>query len=138
MKRKISKNTITDAAATIGGAIAAGFVKKTISKAVPNIPAVVGNALPLVVGIFLTGQRNSMIKALGVGMIAKGGFDLAAAFIPGISAPGDDDIFSVSAPADQSILALPADQSILAGLDSFDGIEAAEDFDGLGAMEDDE
>lgn len=135
MKRRINKNAITDAAATIGGAIAAGFAKKAITKAVPNLPPVVSNALPLVLGIFLTGQKNSIIKALGVGMIAKGGFDLAAAFVPGITGADDNDVFAVSAPADQSILALPADQSILSGMDEM-GIEAAEDMEAIGLNDD--
>ena len=38
MKRRISKNTITDAAATIGGAIAAGFVATDPDPGIRPIP----------------------------------------------------------------------------------------------------
>jgi len=120
-----SKINVPSILGIVGGAIAANFARKAIEKAAPSLnPAIVG-LLPVGLGIFLSMQKSDAVKGLGLGMIAKGGLDLAAAFIPGIGAPEIDDLFMSASndmdllglPADQSILSLPADQSILSGMD---------------------
>jgi hypothetical protein len=68
----------------------------------------------------LAGQKNVLIKNAGLGMIAKGGSDLAASFIPGMGSL--DDIF-MSLPADQSVLSLPADQSIISAPEIIEGTD---------------
>ena len=110
---KKMKFPVQEAAGIVAGSIAAGFVVKLINDKLPNVPAVVKSLIPIGAGLFLSGQKNTIVKMAGLGMISTGGLNLAKAFIPGIGAMDD----LLSAPADQSILSLPADQSILAGDD---------------------
>jgi hypothetical protein len=125
MKRTTkSKINVPSILGIVGGAIVAGIAKKTLESKAPNLPAVVRGLLPVGLGIFLSMQKNEIVKGAGLGMIAKGGLDLASAFIPGIGAAEIDDLFMngndmdlLGLPADQSILSLPADQSILSGMD---------------------
>jgi hypothetical protein len=126
MKRTTkSKINVPSILGIVGGAIVAGIAKKTLESKAPNLPAAVRGLLPVGLGIFLSMQKNEIVKGAGLGMIAKGGLDLASAFIPGIGAPEIDDLFMSASddmdllglPADQSILSLPADQSILSGMD---------------------
>jgi hypothetical protein len=120
-----SKINVPSILGIVGGAIVAGLAKKTLESKAPNLPAAVRGLLPVGLGIFLSMQKNEIVKGAGLGMIAKGGLDLASAFIPGIGAPEIDDLFMSASndmdllglPADQSILSLPADQSILSGMD---------------------
>ncbi len=119
-----SKLPINEAAGVVVGAIAAGFAGNLVNKMLPNAPGYIKGLLPIGAGIFLAGNKNTLLRGAGFGMIAKGGSDLAASLLPNMLA-GVDDIF-LSEPADQSILSLPADQSILAGNDEFVG----EDFVG--------
>lgn len=110
---KKMKFPVQEAAGIVAGSIAAGFVVKLINDKLPNVPAVVKSLIPIGAGLFLSGQKNTIVKMAGLGMISTGGLNLAKAFIPGIGQMDD----LLSAPADQSILSLPADQSILAGDD---------------------
>lgn len=142
------KFPVAEAAGIIAGSIAAGFVTKLVNDKLPNVPNVVKSIIPIGAGLFLAGQKNTIVKNAGLGMIAKGGADLARAFVPGIGASIDD---LISSPADQSILSLvlpedtisdPADASILSGDDllmSPEEIAAADDFavngDPMGAEE---
>jgi len=121
-KSKINVPTILG---VIGGAIVAGVAKKAIEKAAPTMNSKIVGLVPVALGVFLSLQKNEIVKGAGLGMIAKGGFDLAGAFIPAIAGPEMDDLFMSASddldmlglPADQSILSLPADQSILSGMD---------------------
>lgn len=114
------KLPIQEAAGIIAGSLAAGFVSKLINDKMPTAPKAVKALIPVGAGILLSANKNVIIKNAGLGMIAKGGADLASAFIPGIGAL--DDIF-VSDPADQSILSLPADQSVLSAPEIIEGSE---------------
>jgi hypothetical protein len=110
---KKMKFPVQEAAGIVAGSIAAGFVVKLINDKLPNVPAVVKSLIPIGAGLFLSGQKNTIVKMAGLGMISTGGLNLAKAFVPGIGSMDD----LLGAPADQSILSLPADQSILAGDD---------------------
>lgn len=133
------KFPIQEAAGIIAGSVAAGFVAKFISEKMPNTPKGLKALIPIGAGLFLAGQKNTIVKNAGMGMIAKGGADLASLFVPGIGAAMDD---LLSGPADQSILSLPmgdpADMSIISGeeplLMSPEEIAAADEF-AMGAEE---
>jgi len=122
MAKKI-KFPVQEAAGIVAGSIAAGFVVKLINDKLPNVPAVVKSLIPIGAGLFLSGQKNTIVKMAGLGMISTGGLNLAKAFIPGIGSMDD----LLGAPADQSILSLPADMSIMAGDDD---LLAGEEFVG--------
>lgn len=124
MKKSRKTNIpVMEIAGVLAGAITAGIVKNLVSKQFANMNNTVKSAIPLGVGVVLAMQKNSLVKNAGVGMIAKGGFDIVKGFAPNlIEGPADDSVDAlfyegVNLPADQSILSLPADQSILAGLD---------------------
>lgn len=117
-KKSKMKLPINEVLGVVAGAVAAGFVSKLVNDKLPNVPGVVKSLIPVGVGVFLAGNKNTIIKGAGFGMVAKGGADLASNLIPGIGAI--DEVF-LSAPADQSILSLPADQSVLSGDDDFIG-----------------
>lgn len=110
------KLPINEVLGVVAGAVAAGFVSKLVNDKLPNVPGVVKALIPIGAGVFLTGNKNTMLKGIGFGMVAKGGAELASTLIPGI---GNVDEVFLSAPADQSILSLPADQSVLSGNDDF-------------------
>lgn len=122
-KKSKMKLPINEVLGVVGGAVAAGFVTNLVEKNLPNVPSAVKSLIPIGAGIFLAGNKNVILRGVGYGMVAKGGSDLAGAFIPAIG--NVDDIF-LSAPADQSILSLPADQSVLSGDDDF--ISGDDDF----------
>jgi hypothetical protein len=128
-KKSKMKLPINEVLGVVAGAVAAGFVSKLVNDKLPNVPGVVKSLIPVGVGVFLAGNKNTIIKGAGFGMVAKGGADLASTLIPGI---GNIDEVFLSAPADQSILSLPADQSVLSGDDDFIG--ADDDF--IGADDD--
>lgn len=112
---------INEAAGIVAGSLAAGFVTKIVNDKLPNVPNVTKALIPIGVGLFLSTNKNAILKNAGFGMIAKGGMDLANAFIPGIAG------LYLESPADQSILSLPADQSIMSGDDSLGEIEGTDD-----------
>lgn len=119
-KKSKMKLPINEVLGVVAGAVAAGFVSKLVNDKLPNVPGVVKSLIPVGVGVFLAGNKNTIIKGAGFGMVAKGGADLASTLIPGI---GNIDEVFLSAPADQSILSLPADQSVLSGDDEFIGAD---------------
>jgi len=125
MAKSKMKFPVQEAVGIIAGSLAAGFVNKLVTDKLPNVPNVVKALIPVGAGLFLAGQKNTIAKNAGLGMIAAGGTNLAKSFIPGIGA-GIDDL--LGAPADQSILALPADQSILAGEEFFGEEFVGEEF----------
>jgi hypothetical protein len=124
---KKMKFPIQEAAGIIAGSIAAGFVSKMVNDRLPNVPNAVKAIIPIGAGLFPSGQKNTIVKMAGFGMIAKGGADLAKAFLPGIGAEMDN---LLGSPADQSILSLPADQSLLSGEDFVGEDFVGEDFVG--------
>jgi hypothetical protein len=123
MAKKKMKLPINEVLGVVAGAVAAGFVSKLVNDKMPNTPGYIKALIPIGAGIFLTGNKNAIIKGAGFGMVAKGGAELATTLIPGI---GNIDEIFLSAPADQSILSLPADQSVLSGDDDF--INGDDDF----------
>lgn len=122
-KSKKMKLPINEVLGVVAGAVAAGFVSKLVNDKMPNTPGYIKALIPIGAGIFLTGNKNAIIKGAGFGMVAKGGAELASTLIPGI---GNIDEVFLSAPADQSILSLPADMSVLSGNDDF--INGDDDF----------
>ena len=123
MAKKKIKLPINEVLGVVAGAVAAGFVSKLVNDKMPNTPGYIKALIPIGAGIFLTGNKNAIIKGAGFGMVAKGGAELASTLIPGI---GNIDEVFLSAPADQSILSLPADMSVLSGNDDF--INGEDDF----------
>ena len=123
MAKKKMKLPINEVLGVVAGAVAAGFVSKLVNDKMPNTPGYIKALIPIGAGIFLTGNKNAIIKGAGFGMVAKGGAELASTLIPGI---GNVDEIFLSAPADQSILSLPADMSVLSGDDDF--INGEEEF----------
>ena len=115
-KSKKMKLPINEVLGVVAGAVAAGFVSKLVNDKLPNTNNTIKALIPIGAGIFLTGNKNTMLKGVGFGMVAKGGAELASSLIPGI---GNVDEIFLSAPADQSILSLPADMSVLSGEEDF-------------------
>ena len=115
-KSKKMKLPINEVLGVVAGAVAAGFVTSLVDKNLPDVNKNIKALIPIGAGIFLTANKNVMLKGVGFGMVAKGGADLAASLIPGI---GNIDEVFLSAPADQSILSLPADMSVLSGDEDF-------------------
>jgi len=116
-KSKKMKLPINEALGVIAGAVAAGIVSKLINDNAPTMQPQLKALIPIGAGILLAGNKNTILKGVGYGMVGKGGSDLAASLLPG-SITGVDDVF-LSSPADQSILSAPMDQSILSGGDDF-------------------
>ena len=96
-KKSKMKLPINEVLGVVAGAVAAGFVSKLVNDKLPNVPGVVKSLIPVGVGVFLAGNKNTIIKGAGFGMVAKGGADLASTLIPGI---GNIDEVFLSAPAD--------------------------------------
>ena len=131
--KKNSKDTLTLALSIVGGAVAAKVLNGVIDKAMPDMDPKIISGIKLAGGFFLATQKSPMMKGLGYGVMAVGGAELAAAFIPSIGAPGnvdyflgegddddDDDTVYLNAPADGSILSAPADGSILSERDDYE------------------
>jgi len=77
----LSKINFGKAAGLVGGAVAAGKV----SQIVPGENQFIKKGLPLVAGLFLSTNRNSIVAGLGDGMIAASGASLVSGLIPGIA-----------------------------------------------------
>lgn len=73
--------------ATVGG-VGAKFAKNLSGKVTQN--AKLRAAIPLLIGIFLT--QSAKTEAVGLGMCAVGGADLAGTMIPAISGLEDMDL----------------------------------------------
>jgi hypothetical protein len=124
-KMKLGKLPTNEILGIVIGGVAANFLAQYLNK--PESPAAAWNpkikaALPLIAGVVIAMQKNTIVKGVGYGMIAKGAADSATAFI-GAYDPSMDNYLGayedeyMGSPADQSILSLPADQSILSEVD---------------------
>ena len=87
MKLKLKAITAT-ALPVVAGAIAAKFAKNLAGKMIQD--ARLKAALPLVVGLMLTGSKKT--EKIGMGMIAVGGADLAGSLIPALNGIEDMDL----------------------------------------------
>ena len=119
---------------TILGAIVGGVAARVITNALPIENNLIKAGLPLGAGFFLAGQKNPMLKGVGLGMAVSGGTALVAALVPGIGNVMDlntieapsvpETVFieepedGLGDPANQSILSDPADQTILSGAEA--------------------
>ena len=141
MKRMTKgKLPVTQILGVVAGSVAAGLVGKLVVKFMTTASPVVKAIVPVAAGVFLSMQKNEIVKGAGLGMVAAGGSALVDAFMPG-GVTGVDDYFLsesddfmgesddfMGLPADQSILSLPADQSILSQFDDEMGLNGEEDF----------
>lgn len=66
----------------VAGAVATNFVRNKFLAAQNQY---IQNGGPFVVGLFLSGQKDSFLSGIGDGMIATGGAALLSSFVPGIS-----------------------------------------------------
>ena len=82
----IPKINVQKTAGLVGGAVAA----RKVGAMLPIQNETVKKAVPVVLGLFLSAQRNPLVSGLGDGMIAQGGADLLSGFIPGISGISED------------------------------------------------
>lgn len=124
---KLNKNTLKEAGGlTVGAVVAAKVANVNLPM---NLPAPVKSALPLIVGVFLAGQKG-FVGDVGKGMIAVGGVKLLNAVAPnlGIGAEGDDDgmgAYQIEGASDYALAgpsyALADDVNIMEGVDNPDG-----------------
>lgn len=82
----LPKINLQKTAGLVGGAVAARSVGAVIPVENPTIK----KAIPVVLGLVLSGQRGELIKGLGDGMIAQAGADLLGSFVPGIAGISED------------------------------------------------
>lgn len=66
----------------VAGAVATNLVK---NKFLASQNQYIQNGGPFVLGLFLSGQKDSFLSGIGDGMIATGGAALLSSFVPGIS-----------------------------------------------------
>lgn len=90
---KAAKGTVKKAVPIVAGAIGAKFVKNLAGKISEN-PKIKA-AIPLVLGAILISQKSPAMQGVGSGMIAVGGADLAASFIPSLNGIEDMDLSGV-------------------------------------------
>lgn len=103
MKKVNIKKALIDSAALGAGAIGANF----LSAKLPIENAMVKNAAPIVVGIFLSSSKG-VLSQVGAGMVAAGVSRVATSYIPGLAGV---DIDNVLAGIEDSVLAGPGKQS---------------------------
>lgn len=85
----LQKNTLTSAAALIAGGLGAKLVyNKAAFIKDPKLRA----GLPLLIGLFLSTQKEPMMKNLGFGMIVSGGTSLVGSFVPALSGIDADEV----------------------------------------------
>jgi len=80
-KSRKSKFNVMEFAGTIGGAV----IGKVVTAKLPIQNNLIKNLVPVVVGAFLTSNKNKTISAAGYGMIAAGGTGLVSTLVPNIS-----------------------------------------------------
>lgn len=96
---KPKKGIVKDAAMLVAGGIGAKLVKNLGKKFITNatmqkfLPA-----LPLVVGVMLSG--NKKMEMIAYGMITTGGDDMVGAFIPSLAGIEDMDLSGIFGPLD--------------------------------------
>lgn len=78
----LKKINLGKAAGLVGGAVAADKV----AQFVPGENQFIKKGVPLVAGLLLSTNRNSIVAGLGDGMIAAAGASLISGLIPGIGA----------------------------------------------------
>jgi hypothetical protein len=90
MKIKSMTKQIKPAVGVIAGSIAADVLA---NKAIPaSLPPIVKRATPILLGLFLMGQKGEFIKNLGAGMVANAGTLLAKSTIPGLAGICESDM----------------------------------------------
>ena len=85
------KDTFAKAGTLVAGGVVASIVTNKLTMiADPRIRA----AIPVLVGIFLSGNKNKMLSGIGDGMVTIGGTKLIGGFLPnmGISAIDADEV----------------------------------------------
>ena len=85
------KDTFAKAATLVAGGVVASIVTNKLTMiADTRIRA----AIPVLVGIFLSGNKNKMLSGIGDGMVTIGGTKLIGGFLPnmGISAIDADEV----------------------------------------------
>lgn len=105
---------VTAAAGLVGGAVAGNFVTKKASEMLPVV-GTYGGAIPIVLGWLLAGMKQPVAKAVGAGMIAAGGANLIAHFVPATAAPVSDSVLADSVLAEdltEELSAAPEDSYI--------------------------
>jgi hypothetical protein len=80
---KIPKINVKKTAGLVGGAAAANVVS---NKLLANQNQYIAKGAPLVLGLFLSASRDSLMSGLGDGMIATAGSNLLSGVVPGIGA----------------------------------------------------
>lgn len=85
------KDTFMKAGTLVAGGVVASIVTNKLTMIADNR---LRSAVPVVLGIFLAGNKNKMISGLGDGMVAVGGTKLVASLLPnmGISAIDADEV----------------------------------------------
>lgn len=86
----LKKGAITDAAALAAGGVGAGLVYSKTSGFIKNDK--VRAAAPVVLGLFLMGQKGKFVQNAGAGMVAVGSQRLISSFVPGLAGYGEDDV----------------------------------------------
>jgi hypothetical protein len=90
------KAPINEILGVVGGAVAAGYVAKLVNDKLPNLNSTVKSLIPIGLGVVLAGNKNTIVRGIGFGMVGKGGADLASAFLPGVGNVDDNVGISVS------------------------------------------
>ena len=80
------------AAGLVGGGVAANVVSSKLLAKLTFIPDNFKPAVPIVLGLFLSTQKNKMLANVGCGMIAVGGAKLIGGFVPSINGITEADI----------------------------------------------
>lgn len=76
---KIPKINVKKTAGLVGGAVAANAVT---NKFLANQNQYIAKGAPLVLGLFLSASKNSLMSGLGDGMIATAGSNLLSGVVP--------------------------------------------------------
>lgn len=83
----------------IAGVTAGALLAKQVGKLLPNLNPTLKSAVTVAAGVMLPKfVKNPVVNAVGQGMIAVGGADLVAGFIPALGA--EDDVVLISGAED--------------------------------------
>ena len=86
------KAQLMPAAGLIGGGVAANVVSSKLLSKLTFIPDNFKPAVPIVLGIILSSNKNKMLANVGAGMVAVGGAKLIGGFVPSINGITESDI----------------------------------------------
>lgn len=90
MKLPAITKQLKPAGGAVVGAIGASVLK---NKALPaSLSPMIKSAVPVLVGLVLMGMKGQFIQSVGIGMVAKGGSDLAVENIPGLAGFTEEDM----------------------------------------------